>query len=70
MGETWDMQDFVKYLLPVLTRRWAIDLVVQYVYVQWVTVRRMYNVYNRIQTNIEPLQGNCQDPAVALGRGY
>jgi len=33
----------------------------------WVTVRRMYNVYNRIQTNIEPLQGNCRDPVRCVG---
>jgi len=26
-----------------------------YVLVEWVTVRRMYNVYNRIQTNIGPI---------------
>ena len=36
----------------------------------WVTVRRMYNVYKRIQMNIEPLQRNCQTPSVASSHRY
>jgi len=34
---------------------------------EWVTVRRMYNVHNRIQTNITPIYGNCQDPDRSVG---